>query len=348
MPKHNFVDYVKLYLRSGRGGAGCASFRREKFVPQGGPDGGDGGDGGGIVLRGNAQYWTLLDLKYRKFIHAPNGEPGKGARKNGRRGEDLMFEVPLGTVARDADTDEELAEIEADGQQVCILRGGRGGLGNWHFRSATNHAPEYAQPGTEGEERVVILELKLLADVGLVGFPNAGKSTLLSVLTDAKPEIADYPFTTLTPNLGIVRYRDFRSFVMADIPGIIEGASEGRGLGVQFLRHIERNAVLLFLVPIDTADVVHEYGVLRQELRNYSPELERTPHLLAISKCDLADAERLAEVEAELKAAELDALFFSSAAQQGLDALKDQLWQLLLEANPPTEAAAERPWRPAP
>ncbi len=347
MPKHHFVDYVKLYLRSGRGGAGCVSFRREKFVPLGGPDGGDGGDGGSILLRGNAQYWTLLDLKYRKFIHAPSGEPGKGARKNGRRGEDIILEVPLGTVARDADTDELLAEIETDGQQVCILRGGRGGLGNWHFRSATNQAPEYAQPGTEGQERTVILELKLLADVGLVGFPNAGKSTLLAVLTDAKPEIADYPFTTLTPNLGIVRTRDYRSFVLADIPGIIEGASEGRGLGVQFLRHIERNAVLLFLVPVDAPDVVGQYRILRQELRNYSPELEQTPHLLALSKCDLADADRLAQLQAELAAAGLQAHVFSSATQQGLESLRDRLWQLLQEANPP-QPVGNQPWRPAP
>ena len=347
MPKYHFVDYVKLYLRSGRGGAGCSSFRREKFVPLGGPDGGDGGDGGSIVLRGNAQYWTLLDLKYRKFIHAPNGEAGKGARRHGRKGEDLVLDVPLGTVARDADTDEPLAEIETDGQQVCIVRGGRGGLGNWQFRSPTNQAPDYAQPGTDGEERVVVLELKLLADVGLVGFPNAGKSTLLAVLTDAKPEIADYPFTTLTPNLGIVRSRDFRSFVMADIPGIIEGASEGRGLGVQFLRHIERNAVLLFLVPVDTPDVVGQYRILRQELRNYSPELEHTPHLLALSKSDLASDDRLAELADELAAAGLDAVVFSSATQHGLEDLRDRLWLLLQEANPP-QPVSDRPWRPAP
>jgi len=346
MPKHNFIDYVRLYLRSGRGGAGCVSYRREKFVPQGGPDGGDGGEGASICIRGNAQYWTLLDLRYRKFIHAEPGDPGRGARKKGRNGVHIILDVPLGTVARDAETGETLAEIENHGQVATLVKGGRGGLGNWQFRSPTNQAPDYAQPGTDFVERIVVLELKLLADVGLVGFPNAGKSTLLSVLTDAKPEIADYPFTTLVPNLGIVRYRDYRSFVMADIPGIIEGASEGRGLGVQFLRHIERNAVLLFLVPVSTEDVAAEYAILRRELQNYAPELMHTPHMLAITKMDLGDDELGELVQAELPEG-VPVCRISSVAHQGLDELKDKLWQLLQQANPDEADWENADWVPS-
>jgi len=328
MQKSNFVDYVKIYLKSGAGGAGSVHWRREKHVPQGGPDGGDGGNGGNIYLEGDAQLWTLLDLKYRKYINAENGERGSGQKRHGKNGKDIILKVPVGTVAIDSETDQVLAEINHDKERILILSGGRGGLGNWHFRSATNQTPDYAQPGEPFAELALVLELKLLADVGLVGFPNAGKSTLLSVLTAAKPEIADYAFTTLVPNLGIVRYKDYLSFVMADIPGIIEGASEGKGLGTTFLRHIERNAVLLFMVSIDTEDVTGEYGILRRELEKYSPELMQTPHLLAISKCDLADDELISLVKEELPT-DVPYCFISSVTQRGLEELKDMLWRML-------------------
>ncbi len=320
----NFIDHVKLYARSGAGGAGSVHFRREKFVPKGGPDGGDGGRGGHVILRGNKQMWTLLHLRYRKHIRAENGLPGEGGNRTGRDGEDIILEVPLGTVARDQNTGEQLAEILDDGEEQVILAGGRGGQGNSHYKSSTNQAPRYAQPGEEAIEKEVILELKLLADVGLVGFPNAGKSTLLSVLSAAKPEIADYPFTTLTPNLGVVAYRDHRSFVMADIPGIIEGAAEGRGLGTRFLRHIERNSMLLFLIPADADDIEKEYRILLNELEKHNPELLDKDRLVAISKSDMLDEELQQEISEELDA--LPHLFISSVAQAGLQELKDQIW----------------------
>ncbi len=320
----NFIDHVKLYARSGAGGAGSVHFRREKFVPKGGPDGGDGGRGGHVILRGNKQMWTLLHLRYRKHIRAENGLPGEGGNRTGRDGEDIILEVPLGTVARDQNTGEQLAEILDDGEEQVILAGGRGGQGNSHYKSSTNQAPRYAQPGEEAIEKEVILELKLLADVGLVGFPNAGKSTLLSVLSAAKPEIADYPFTTLTPNLGVVAYRDHRSFVMADIPGIIEGAAEGRGLGTRFLRHIERNSMLLFLIPADADDIEKEYRILLNELEKHNPELLDKDRLVAISKSDMLDEELQQEISEELGA--LPHLFISSVAQVGLQELKDQIW----------------------
>jgi len=330
-PKQNFVDYVKLYCTSGNGGAGVTSWRREKHVPKGGPDGGDGGHGGSIVVEGNAQLWTLLDLKYRKFIKAEHGQPGSGAKKNGRRGKDEVLQVPLGTIIRDEAEDSILGEIHEDGQRIVVVPGGHGGLGNWHFRTATNQTPDRSTPGTPGQERVLVLELKVLADVGLVGFPNAGKSTLLSVVTAAKPEIADYPFTTLVPNLGIVKYRDWQSFVMADIPGIIEGASEGKGLGTRFLRHIERNAVLLFMVPADADDPLAQFHILQQELQAYEAALASTPYLVAISKADL-----LAEDEQKKLAASWPEplLFFSAITRQGVQALLDELWKKLKMANP--------------
>lgn len=323
----SFVDYVKIYFRSGHGGPGIVSWRREKFVKLGGPWGGNGGRGGHIILEGDPQYWTLLDLKYRKHIHADAGEPGGKNNRQGKDGKDIILKVPLGTVARDADTDEILAEITDAGQQEIILRGGRGGLGNTAFKSATRQAPDFAQPGEEAEERAVILELKLLADVGLVGFPNAGKSTLLAALTAAKPEIADYPFTTLVPNLGIVRYRDYQSFVMADIPGIIEGAAEGKGLGTQFLRHIERNSVLLFLIPSDAESLSGNLRILLQELEQHEPELIHKNRLVAISKADLADTARRKEIKKELKG--VDYLLISGVSGEGLTELKDRLWQEL-------------------
>ncbi|MEL6390699.1 MAG: GTPase ObgE, partial [Bacteroidota bacterium] len=287
MAEQNFVDYVKISCRSGNGGRGSTHFRREKYIPNGGPDGGDGGRGGHIILRGNKQLWTLLHLKYQKHIKAGHGESGGSSRKSGASGEDIIIDVPLGTVARDAETDEYLFEIATDEQTEILLEGGKGGLGNWHFKSSTNQAPRYAQPGIPGQEAWKILELKLLADVGLVGFPNAGKSTLLSAVSAARPKIGSYAFTTLTPNLGIVSYRDSRSFVMADIPGIIEKASEGKGLGIRFLRHIERNSSLLFVIPADTDDITKEYEILLKELRLYNPELLHKPRILGISKVDL-------------------------------------------------------------
>jgi GTPase len=326
MVQSNFVDYVKIFCRSGNGGSGSAHLRREKFVPKGGPDGGDGGRGGHIILKGNSQLWTLLHLKYSKHIFAGNGNPGSGGQKTGADGEDIVLEVPLGTVARDEEGNF-LFEITNDGESKFLLTGGRGGLGNTHFKSATNQTPRYAQPGENGEEGWKILELKLLADVGLVGFPNAGKSTLLSVVSAAKPKIADYAFTTLTPNLGIVSYRDNLSFVMADIPGIIEGASEGKGLGTRFLRHIERNATLLFMIPADSDDISREYGILLNELRQYNPELLDKRRLLAITKSDILDQELMNEIKKELPP--VPSLFISSVTQQGISELKDKLWKLL-------------------
>ncbi len=321
----NFIDYVKFYAKSGNGGAGSSHFRREKYVPKGGPDGGDGGRGGHVILRGNAQLWTLLHLKYRKHISAKNGGPGEGQMRTGANGEDTILEVPIGTIARDEESGEQLIEILEDGQSEILLTGGRGGLGNVHFKSSTQQAPRYAQPGIPGEEKWIILELKMLADVGLVGFPNAGKSTFLSVISAAKPEIGDYPFTTLTPNLGVVLYRDDRSFVVADIPGIIEGASEGRGLGLRFLRHIERNSVLLFMVPCDTGDIMKEYEILLKELKEHNPELMDKQRLLAITKADLLDDELQKEMEKEIKG--IPHVFISSISKKGLVELKDKIWE---------------------
>lgn len=326
-----FVDYVKIYLHGGAGGMGIVAWRREKFVPKGGPDGGDGGDGGSIYVRGNKQLWTLLDLKYRKNVVAPDGERGQGSKKAGKDGKDEYMDVPLGTVIIDAETEEVIGEIKEHGQEIKVVQGGRGGRGNWYFRSATNQTPDYAGHGAPAIERVIILELKVLADVGLVGFPNAGKSTLLSVLTAAKPKIADYAFTTLVPNLGIVKYRDFRSFVMADIPGIIEGASEGKGLGIQFLRHIERNSVLLFMVSAESEDIAHDYQVLLDELEAYNPELMDKQRILAITKADLAPDFNLAKWKKKLK--KLPVVLISSVTGLGLEALKDLIWDSLQQEN---------------
>ncbi|MDR0333710.1 MAG: GTPase ObgE [Dysgonamonadaceae bacterium] len=327
MADTNFVDYVKIFCRSGKGGRGSTHFRREKYIPKGGPDGGDGGNGGNIILRGNRNYWTLLHLRYKRHIFAGHGESGSKQQSSGKRGENKIIEVPCGTVAYDAHTGEYLCDITDDGQEVVLLKGGRGGRGNSHFKTATNQAPRYAQPGEPMEERWIILELKLLADVGLVGFPNAGKSTLLSVVSAAKPKIANYPFTTLEPNLGIVSYRDHRSFVMADIPGIIEGASEGKGLGLRFLRHIERNALLLFVVPADADDIRKEYDVLLNELAEYNPELLDKRRVLAISKSDMLDDELIAEMSLDLP--EVPHVFISSIVGLGISTLKDLLWREL-------------------
>ncbi len=324
----NFVDYVKLFVRSGNGGGGSVHFRREKYVPKGGPDGGDGGRGGHIILRGNKQLWTLLHLKYRKHIHAEDGKSGEGALRSGISGKDIIIEVPLGTIAKDVDTGLKEVEILDDGQEVIWLQGGRGGQGNNHFKSATNQAPHYAQPGEAGSEAWKILELKVLADVGLVGFPNAGKSTLLSVVSAAKPEIADYPFTTITPNLGMVYYRDNRSFVMADIPGIIQGAHKGKGLGDRFLRHIERNAILLFLIPADSADIKKDFQILKKELKLYNNELVNKTLVLGISKADLLDEELEGLIRKELPK-KISIVFFSSITERGIDELKDVLWREL-------------------
>lgn len=330
MPSSNFIDYVKIYCRSGKGGAGCMHLHRAKYVPKGGPDGGDGGRGGHIILQGNRNLWTLLHLKYQKHIMATDGGCGGESRSFGKDGEDKIIEVPCGTVVYDGDTGEFLTEVKEHGQRIVLLKGGRGGLGNWHFRSATNQTPRYAQPGEPCQEKNVILQLKVLADVGLVGFPNAGKSTLLSVVSAAKPEIADYPFTTLVPNLGIVSYRDGQSFCMADIPGIIEGASEGKGLGLRFLRHIERNAVLLFLVPATSEDIEKEYGILLAELEKYNPELLSKARLLGISKCDVLTDEELAKLQKKVdklaKKLEVPVLLFSSISGLGINELKDALW----------------------
>lgn len=324
----NFVDYVKIFCRSGAGGSGSAHFRREKFVAYGGPDGGDGGSGGSVILRGNSQYWTLIHLKYARHVFAQNGESGGGSRMSGKSAADQIIEVPLGTVARNAETGEIVGEVTAHGEEVVLLKGGRGGLGNWHFKTATNQAPRYAQPGEEGQEGAFILELKVLADVGLVGFPNAGKSTLLSVVSAAKPKIANYAFTTLEPNLGIVEVRDGHSFVMADIPGIIEGAHEGRGIGTRFLRHIERNSVLLFMVPADSDNIAKDYEILLGELREYNPELLDKERLLAITKCDMVDDEIIDHLKTELPEG-IPTYFISSVAMQGITELKDALWGVL-------------------
>ena len=329
MTSSNFVDYVKIYCLSGNGGAGSVHFRREKYIPRGGPDGGDGGKGGNIIMVGNAQLWTLLHLRFERHLRAGHGDPGGGQRSTGADGEDVIIEVPLGTVAKNAETDEIIGEIMEDGERIILLKGGRGGQGNDHYKSATNQTPRYAQPGEEGREANIIFELKVLADVGLVGFPNAGKSTLLSVVSAAKPEIADYPFTTLRPNLGIVAYRDQQSFIMADIPGIIEGAHEGKGLGLRFLRHIERNSVLLFLVPADADDIKKEYYVLLNELKQYNPELLDKQRVLAVSKSDLLDLELMDEIKKDLP--DVPYVFISSVTNTGLIALKDLLWKALNE-----------------
>lgn len=338
MAETNFVDYVKIFCRSGKGGRGSAHFRREKYVPKGGPDGGDGGEGGSIVLRGNRNFWTLLHLRYQRHIFAGHGESGSGAQRSGKKGESKIIDVPCGTIAYDAHTGEFLCDITEDGQEVTLLKGGRGGLGNQHFKTSTNQAPRYAQPGEPYEERWVILELKLLADVGLVGFPNAGKSTLLSVVSAAKPKIDNYPFTTLEPNLGIVDYRDGKSFVMADIPGIIEGASEGKGLGLRFLRHIERNSLLLFVIPADSNDIKEEYFILLNELKKYNPELLDKTHLLAISKSDMLDEELINAITDELP--ELPYMFISSVTGFGITALKDLLWRELNSSDYIPKSAA--------
>jgi GTP-binding protein len=324
----NFIDYVKFQSRSGKGGAGCLHFHRDKFVQKGGPDGGDGGRGGHVILKGNKQLWTLLHLKYRKHIIAEHGEGGADANMTGADGKDQIVEVPIGTVAKNAETGEILCEITEDGAEFILTKGGRGGKGNAYFATPTNQAPQHAQPGEPSIEEWIVLELKLLADVGLVGFPNAGKSTLLSVVSAAKPKIADYAFTTLTPNLGVVSYRDNRSFVMADIPGIIEGAAEGKGLGIRFLRHIERNSLLLFMVPADAKNIIAEYEILLNELRKYNPELLDKKRLLAISKSDMLDEELKTEMKKELPP-DIPAVFISSIAQQGLLELKDLIWRHL-------------------
>jgi GTP-binding protein len=333
MTEGNFVDYVKVDVVSGNGGQGSAHLRREKFVPKGGPDGGDGGRGGHVIVRGNKNLWTLFSFKFKRHFRAGHGEHGSKSRSTGAAGADVYIDVPLGTVIRDTDTNQLLFEITEEGEEKIVAEGGLGGLGNWHFKSATNQTPRYAQPGIGGVEKRLTLELKVLADVGLVGFPNAGKSTLLAALTAAKPKIADYEFTTLKPNLGIVQYRDFRSFVMADIPGIIEGAAEGKGLGHYFLRHIERNALLLFLIPADSPDIRKEYEILLNELRRYNPEMLDKSRLVAISKSDMLDAELMSEMDAELKKefSDVPYLFISSVSQLGLQKLKDKLWVLLNE-----------------
>ncbi|HSP83615.1 MAG TPA: GTPase ObgE [Gillisia sp.] len=330
MTEGNFVDYVKIHVASGKGGQGSAHLRREKYVAKGGPDGGDGGRGGHVILKGNKNLWTLFHLKFKRHVRAEHGEHGGKQTSTGADGGDQYIEVPLGTVVRDTETQEILHEITEDGQEIIVARGGKGGQGNAHFKTATNQTPRYAQPGMEGEEIDITLELKILADVGLVGFPNAGKSTLLSVITAAKPKIADYEFTTLKPNLGIVEYRDYQTFVVADIPGIIEGAAEGKGIGHRFLRHIERNSTLLFLIPADAPDIAKQYEILLDELRRYNPEMLDKDRLVAISKSDMLDEELKAELKAELDE-KLNApyMFISAVAQQGLTQLKDKLWEML-------------------
>ena len=331
MSGSNFVDYVKIFCRSGKGGPGSTHLHREKFVPKGGPDGGDGGRGGHIILRGNKQLWTLIHLKYNRHIFATDGGSGGSSRSTGADGEDQYIEVPLGTMIKNGETGEFITEITADGQEYILVKGGRGGQGNWHFRTATNQTPRYAQPGEPRVELTAVLELKVLADVGLVGFPSAGKSTLLSVVSAAKPEIADYPFTTLVPNLGIVYYRDNRSFVMADIPGIIEGAHLGKGLGLRFLRHIERNSILLFMIPVDSKDIKNEYQILINELQEYNPELLDKQRILAITKSDLIDEELMLEMEQDLP--EIPHVFISSVANYNIQKLKDLIWSEIEKAN---------------
>lgn len=330
MTEGNFVDYVKLYACSGNGGKGSVHLHREKYITKGGPDGGDGGRGGHIVVRGNENLWTLHHLKFKRHFRAGHGEHGSKSRSTGADGEDVYIEVPLGTVVRDTESNAVLFEITENGQEIILCKGGKGGLGNWHFKSSTNQTPRYAQPGIPMEERYVTMELKVLADVGLVGFPNAGKSTLLSVITSAKPKIADYEFTTLKPNLGIVDYRDYQSFVMADIPGIIEGAAEGKGLGHYFLRHIERNSILLFMIPADAIYIKKQYDILLDELRRYNPEMLDKDRLIAITKCDMLDQELTDELKASLdNELPINYVFISSVAQTGIMALKDQLWAML-------------------
>ncbi len=328
MPDSNFIDYVKIFCASGHGGAGSMHLHRAKYVPKGGPDGGDGGRGGHIILKANPQFWTLIHLKYRKHVKADNGGHGEGGLRTGKNGQDIILEVPVGTVAKDAETEEVLFELMEPGEERILCKGGRGGLGNNNFKSATNQTPRYAQPGEEGEEGWFILELKLLADVGLVGFPNAGKSTLLAAITAAKPKIANYAFTTLEPNLGIVKYYDDRSFVMADIPGIIEGAHEGKGIGIRFLRHIERNSVLLFMVSAEEDDIAAGYQTLLNELQEYNPELLDKERVLAITKCDLIDKKIESEIEPTLPKG-IPHIFISSVSGEGLKELKDMLWSAL-------------------
>ena len=330
MTEGNFVDYVKIQASSGKGGKGSTHLHREKYIAKGGPDGGDGGRGGHVIIKGNKNLWTLLHLKFKRHARAGHGEHGSKARSTGADGEDIILEVPLGTVVRDTETNDIIFEITENEEEKVLVEGGRGGRGNWHFKSSTNQTPRYAQPGEEGQERHVTMELKILADVGLVGFPNAGKSTLLSVITAAKPKIADYEFTTLKPNLGIVEYRDFQTFVMADIPGIIEGAAEGKGLGHYFLRHIERNSILLFLIPADAQDILKQYEILLDELRRYNPEMLDKERMIAISKSDMLDDELKAEMKVILDdTLPIPYLFISSVAQQGIQQLKDKLWSML-------------------
>ncbi|SDS54862.1 GTPase ObgE [Gramella sp. MAR_2010_147] len=330
MTEGNFVDYVKIHVFSGKGGKGSAHLHREKYITKGGPDGGDGGRGGHVIVKGNKNLWTLFHLKFKRHVKAEHGGNGSKQRSSGAQGTDEYIEVPLGTVIRDTDTNEIIKEITEDGQEFIVAEGGMGGRGNWHFKSSTNQTPRYAQPGIDGQQVDITLELKVLADVGLVGFPNAGKSTLLSVITAAKPKIANYEFTTLKPNLGIVEYRDFKTFVVADIPGIIEGAAEGKGLGHRFLRHIERNSTLLFLIPADAKNIKEQYDILLDELKRYNPELMDKDRLIAISKSDLLDAELKAEMAQELDSElKLPYIFISSVAQAGLTELKDKLWQML-------------------
>ncbi len=330
MTEGNFVDYVKINLASGKGGKGSTHLRREKFVAKGGPDGGDGGRGGHIILKGNSNYWTLYHLKFKRHFKAENGYDGGKSRLTGANGNDIYIQVPLGTVVKSSEDEKTLFEITDDGEEKIVCQGGKGGRGNWHFKSSTNQTPRYAQPGLGNEEKQITLELKVLADVGLVGFPNAGKSTLLSVVTDAKPKIADYEFTTLKPNLGIVKYRDYKSFIMADIPGIIEGASEGKGLGHYFLRHIERNSTLLFLIPSDSDDIVKRYNILLGELKKYNPEMLDKSRLIAITKCDLLDEELMNEIEKDIKKSiNIEFIFISSISNIGLSELKDKVWAML-------------------
>lgn len=333
MADSSFVDYVKICCRSGAGGAGCLHFHRDKLTSMGGPDGGDGGRGGHIILRGNKQLWTLLHLKYRKHVIAEAGESGRGALQHGKNGKDIILDVPLGTVAKDAETGEVHFEISEEGQMEILAPGGRGGLGNDHFKSATKQTPHYAQPGEPGKDDWKILELKVLADVGLVGFPNAGKSTLLSVISAAKPEIADYPFTTIVPNLGIVAYYDYKSFIVADIPGIIEGAHLGKGIGLRFLRHIERNSVLLFMIPADAKDYRKEYNILCNELEQFNPELMHKDRVIAISKSDMLDDELMEAIRKEY--ADMDFIFFSSQTGYNIQPLKDELWKTINKHNSP-------------
>ena len=330
MTEGNFVDYVKINVASGKGGKGSTHLRREKYVAKGGPDGGDGGRGGHIILRGNSQFWTLYHLKFKRHFKAEKGNDGGKNRITGSNGKDIFIDVPLGTVVKNTTDQSTIFEITEEGEERIICEGGKGGRGNWHFKSSTNQTPRYAQPGLPNQEIQITLELKVLADVGLVGFPNAGKSTLLSVITEAKPKIADYEFTTLKPNLGIVKYRDFRTFIMADIPGIIEGASEGKGLGHYFLRHIERNSTLLFMIPSDSDDIVTSYKILLKELKKYNPEMLDKSRLIAITKSDLLDDELIKEIEFEIKEKiDEEFIFISSISNLGLIELKDKIWEML-------------------